>query len=185
MDNSPQKFDILSVLTDSVKPTDFVVIPTNAQAIYTYNVLETQINRITDAESTALSALIKEQEKVAQEIEDSNIEVHIIALSDEVRRAAHEKVRKAYDVLERDPDELPELSHEQYAADLDAEILSRAITKVVRVSDREEDTDITPAKVAALRGLPSKYYNAIVVRFRELSLEQVLYTAQADDPNFS
>lgn len=182
------EFDVVSAILGTSVPEDTVEVHTDGQALYDLTVCEAAMNALTGDESEEPKRLaLQEQINGAKaRLEASTLVVTVKPCPTTQREGIVAKHRKANNIAK--DEDIVELTEEEQLAffrTVDDEIMSQSIVKITRKSDGAEQTTITPEVVQGLRALPGGYYDKIVTKFQTLLMEQIVYSAQADDPNFS
>lgn len=179
---TPNTFDLFAAIDETAVPADSVVIHTDAQALYTYEILDGQINRISDPDSPLLETLNEQLETARAELEASAHEVTIRPLPEAERTKIQHSVFERHGVTEED--EITGSLADEIAYDLDNAVMAAAVVSIKRVRDGAVQDNITEANIATLRKLPPLVWQKLVDLYRTLLLENAVYSANAEDPNF-
>jgi hypothetical protein len=180
------EFDLLSALADKPSATDFTVVHFDAQAVYDYQMFDAQLNSIYDSEDARLPVIEERLNEARTRVEASAFEIHVQPIS-EVDRDEIVKVLNSEFNIDGDDRTIADLSDESanaYGEELELRVMTAAVTKVVKVSTGETDSNITIEKVRRIRQLPPGYYNSIVELYGKLTLKDYVYKQNVLDVNF-
>lgn len=178
---APHDFDIVGAIAGTAAPQDSVIVHTDGQALFDLTSAEAIINAAPfDEEGVKVQ---EERSRAAQaRLKESAVEIVIKPIPTPLREELVAKYRAEFQIGDDTTDE----QYTAFIRTLENEILSGSIISITRVRDGAvQPGPYSPATVQGLRGLPGGYFDKIVDKYETLLLEQVVYTGNAEDPNFS